>query len=76
MMCAVNTQLYLTCSCDDSIAEIAKVEHCVEEIRWWMHDDMLLNDSKTEVTSFPHNLTRLAPNFPNLSRLGKLELSI
>ena len=51
MLYADDTQLYITCKCPFSV--IANLEECIDEIRLWMCDNLLmLNDSKTEVMLF------------------------
>ena len=46
---ADDTQLYVSCDPDDPDAALAKLEACIEEIRtWMMHNNLKLNDNKTE----------------------------
>ena len=65
---ADDTQLYLsfcTNSIYDQTSALAATEHCISDIRSWMHHDKLkLNDEKTEflLISTCHQLAKVSIN--------------
>ena len=50
---ADDTQLYISCKCNDPLATLLKLNSCISDIRVWMIEIKLkINDSTTEFNVF------------------------
>ena len=73
MMYADDTQSYITCEGDQVPIHI--IESCIENIRGWMRENMLvLNDGKTEIVHFSSKFKGVGPVTRCNVRIGDVSI--